>query len=70
LLRSCCAYVAPGRTKKLTERLLPRAPCLAKDAQLLSEVLGLFVRALFVFQRRTTRRPGVSRLLTGAVAFV
>ena len=51
---------------------LPRSLrfCLARDAQLLSEVLGLFVRALFVFQRRTARRLGVSRPLPGAVAFV
>jgi hypothetical protein len=33
-------------------------------------VLGLFVRALFAFQRRTARRLGVSRPLAGAVAFV
>jgi hypothetical protein len=33
-------------------------------------VLGLFVRALFAFQRRTARRLGVARPLTGAVAFV
>ena len=31
---------------------------------------GLFVRALFAFQRRTARRLGVPRPLTGAVAFV
>jgi hypothetical protein len=43
---------------------------IARDAQLLTEVLGLLVRALFAFQRRTARRLGVSRPLTGAVAFV
>jgi hypothetical protein len=41
-----------------------------RDGRLLSVVLGLFVRALFAFQRRTARRLGVSRPLTGAVAFV
>jgi hypothetical protein len=29
---------------------------LARDARLLSEVLGVFVRALFTFQRRTVAR--------------
>jgi hypothetical protein len=43
---------------------------LARDGRLLSVVLGLFVRALFAFQRRTARRLGVSRPLAGAVAFV
>ncbi|RPH67774.1 MAG: hypothetical protein EHM78_20935 [Myxococcaceae bacterium] len=49
---------------------MPMRFCLARGARLLSEVLGLFVRALFAFQRRTARRLGVSRPLTGAVAFV
>jgi hypothetical protein len=81
---SCNARRAHDTAIHLVERVLPRAPyrqwtlslpmpvrfCLARDAQLLSEVLGLFVRALFVFQRRTARRLGVSRPLPGAVAFV
>jgi Transposase zinc-binding domain/Putative transposase len=81
---SCNARRAHDTAIHLVERVLPRAPyrqwtlslpipvrfCLASDAQLLSEVLGLFVRALFAFQRRTARRLGVSRPLTGAVAFV
>jgi hypothetical protein len=33
-------------------------------------VLGLFVRALFAFQRRTARRLGVRAPSSGAVAFV
>jgi hypothetical protein len=49
---------------------MPVGFSLARDARLLSEVLGLFVRALFAFPRRTARRLGVSRPLTGAVAFV
>ena len=49
---------------------MPVRFCLARDARLLSLVLGLFVRALFTFQRRTARRLGVPRPLTGAVAFV
>ncbi len=49
---------------------MPVRFCLARDARLLSEVLGLFVRALFTFQHRTARRLGVARPLTGAVAFV
>jgi len=36
---------------------MPVRFCLARDARLLSEVLGLFVRALFTFQRG---RPGGS----------
>ena len=81
---SCNARRAYDTAIHLVERVLPRAPyrqwtlslpmpvrfCLARDAQLLSEVLRLFVRALFVFQRRTARRLGVSRPLPGAVAFV
>jgi len=81
---SCNARRAHDTAIHLVERVLPRAPyrqwtlsfpmpvrfCLAREAQLLSEVLGLFVRALFAFQRRTARRLGVSRPLTGAVAFV
>ncbi|HUM10293.1 MAG TPA: transposase zinc-binding domain-containing protein [Myxococcaceae bacterium] len=81
---SCNARRAHDSAIHLVERVLPRAPyrqwtlsfpmpvrfCLARDARLLSEVLGLFVRALFTFQRRTARRLGVARPLTGAVAFV
>jgi hypothetical protein len=81
---SCNARRAHDTAIHLVERVLPRAPYrqwtlslpmpvrfyLATDAGLLSEVLGLFVRALFAFQRRTARRLGVSRPLTGAVAFV
>jgi hypothetical protein len=49
---------------------VPLRFCLAREARLFSEVLGLFVRALFAFQRRTARRLGVPGPLTGAVAFV
>src|SRR5215472_7856601 len=49
---------------------LPLRFCLARDARLLSEVLGLFLRPLFALQRRTARRLGVPRPRTGAVAFV
>jgi hypothetical protein len=78
---SCNARRAQDTAIHLVERVLPRAPyrqwtlslpmpvrfSLARDSRLLSEVLGLFVRALFAFQRRTARRLGVSRPLTGAV---
>ena len=81
---SCNARRAHDTAVHLVERVLPRAAyrqwtlslpiavrfALARDARLLSEVLGLFVRALFAFQRRTARQLGVSRPLTGAVAFV
>ncbi len=84
LVPSCNARRARDTAIHLTERVLPRALyrqwtlslpmpvrfCLARDARLLSEVLGLFVRALFAFQRRTARRLGLSRPVTGAVAFV
>ena len=66
----------------LVERVLPRAPyrqctlsfrlplrfCLARDARLLSEVLRLFVRALFALQRWTARRLGVPRPFTGTLS--
>jgi len=81
---SCNARRAHDTAIHLVERVLPRAPyrqwtlslpmpvrfALARDARLLAEVLGLFVRALLAFQRRTARRLGVSRPLNGAVAFV
>ncbi len=81
---SCKARRAHDTAIHLVERVLPRAPyrqwtlslpmplrfCPASDSRLLSEVLGLFVRALVAFQRRTALRLGVSRPLTGAVAFV
>jgi hypothetical protein len=81
---SCNARRAHDTAIHLVERVLPRAPyrqwtlslpvalrfCLARDTRLLSEVLGLFVRALFAFQWRTARRLGAVRPLPGAVAFV
>ncbi len=81
---SCNARRAQDTAIHLTERVLPQAPyrqwtlsvpmevrlLLARDARLLSEVLGLFVRALFTLQRRTARRLGIGRPLVGAVAFV
>ncbi len=72
---SCNARRAHDTAIHLVEQVLPRAAyrqwtlslpipvrfCLARDARLLSEVLGLFVRALFAFQRRTARRLGVGQ---------
>jgi hypothetical protein len=68
----------------LTDHVLPRVPyrqwvitfprrirfLLARDRKLLGEVLGLFVRALFVWQRRTARKDGYPRVLPGAITFV
>jgi hypothetical protein len=81
---SCNARRAHDTALHLVERVLPRAPyrqwtlsfpvklrfCLTRDSRLLSEALGLFVRALFALQRRTARRLGVPRPHTGPVAFV
>lgn len=81
---SCNARRAHDTAIHLVERVLPRAPyrqwtlsfpiplrfCLARNTRLLSDVLGLFIRALFAWQRRTARRLGVPRPCTGAVAFV
>jgi hypothetical protein len=68
----------------LTENVLPRVPyrqwvitfprpirfLLAKDKKLLGEVLGLFMRALFAWQRRAARKDGFVRILPGAITFV
>jgi len=43
---------------------------LARDSALLSEVLGVFIRCLFTFQRKAARRLGVRAPATGAVALV
>jgi hypothetical protein len=67
---SCNARRAHDTAIHLTRDVLPTAPyrqwtlsfpiqrrfLLARDSALLSQVLGLFVRALFAFQRRTARR--------------
>ena len=68
----------------LTDHVLPRVPfrqwvitfprrirfLLARDKNLLGEVLGLFMRALFAWQRRAARKDGFARVLPGAVSFV
>ena len=43
---------------------------LARDSALLSEVLGIFMRALFNFQRKTARRLGIKHPRVGALAFL
>jgi hypothetical protein len=68
----------------LTDHVLPRVPyrqwvitfprpirfLLARDKKLLGEVLGLFMRALFAWQRRAARKDGFARVLPGAITFV
>ncbi|RKH59607.1 hypothetical protein D7V93_14685 [Corallococcus llansteffanensis] len=41
---------------------------LLRDAGLLSEVLGVFLRALFALRTRRARKPGARRRQTGAVS--
>ena len=81
---SCNARRAHDTAIHVTERVLPRTPhrqwtlsfpiqlrfLLARDSALLSEVLGVFVRALFNFQRKTARRLGIKQPQVGALAFL
>jgi len=81
---SCNARRAHDTALHLEAAVLPRVPwrqwtlsfpmrlrfLLARDAQALSDVLTLFVRALFAFQRKTARRLGIPHSHTGALAFV
>jgi hypothetical protein len=43
---------------------------MARDKEVLSGVLTIFVRTLFAFQRRAARRDGYDNVLPGAVTFV
>ena len=81
---SCNARRAHDTAIHLVEDVLPVAPyrqwtlsfpmrlrfLLARDSALMSEVLGVFVRALFCLQRKTARRLGVRKPFPGAVAFL
>ena len=81
---SCNARRAHDTAIHVTERVLPRTPVrqwtlsfpiqlrflLARDSPLLSEVLGIFMRALFNFQRKTARRLGIKQPQVGACAFL
>jgi len=81
---SCNARRAHDTAIHLVENVLPVAPyrqwtlsfpmrlrfLLARDSALLSEVLGVFVRAFFCFQRKTARRLGVRKPFPGAVLFL
>lgn len=81
---SCNARRAHDTAIHVTERVLPRTPhrqwtlsfpiqlryLLARDSALLSEVLGVFVRTLFTFQRKTARRLGIEKPQAGALAFL
>ena len=81
---SCNARRAHDTAIHLVENVLPKAfyrqwtlsfPIqlrflLARDSAVLSEVLGLFLRALFAFQRKTAKRQGINKPSVGAVAFV
>jgi len=81
---SCNARRAHDTAIHLVEEVLPVAPyrqwtlsfpmrlrfLLARDSALLSEVLGIFVRCLFSFQRKAARRLGVRAPAAGAVALV
>lgn len=82
---SCGGRRMADTAAHLVDRVLPEVPVrqwvlslpfalryrLAYDAPLTSEVLGLFIRALFASLRRRTRAQwGVSRGFCGAVTFV
>ncbi|WP_233262306.1 transposase [Vitiosangium sp. GDMCC 1.1324] len=80
---SCNARRAHVTAAHLVEQVLPQVPyrqwtlsfphrvrwVLLKDAGLLSEVLGVFLRALFALQRRRARRLGTRGGQTRAVTF-
>lgn len=81
---SCNARRANDTAIHITQRVLPTTPhrqwtlsfpiqlryLLARDSALLSEVLGVFMRALFNFQRKAARRLGIKRPHVGALAFL
>jgi hypothetical protein len=81
---SCNAKRAHVTAVHLGERVLPHVPCrqwtlsfphrvrwvLLKDVGLLSDVLTLFLRAVFTLQRRRARRQGLRGGQVGAVSFV
>jgi hypothetical protein len=43
---------------------------LARDKKLIGQVLALFMRTLFAWQRRAARKDGYARVLPGAVSFL
>ncbi|QDF03652.1 hypothetical protein BHS04_10650 [Myxococcus xanthus] len=81
---SCNAKRAQVTAVHLVEQVLPRVPCRQwtlsfphrmrwvplKEKGLLSDVLTLFLRAVFALQRRRARRQGVRGGQTGAVSFL
>ncbi|HEX8821578.1 MAG TPA: transposase [Archangium sp.] len=81
---SCNAKRAHVTAAHLVERVLPHVPyrqwtlsfphrvrwVLLKDAGLLSDVLTVFLRAVFALQRRRARRQGIRRGQVGAVSFI
>jgi hypothetical protein len=81
---SCGGRRMAGAAAHLVDRVIPDVPVrqwvlslpyalryrLAFDAQLLSEVLGVFVRAVFGWLKRQARDCGVPRAHCGAVTFI
>src|SRR4030095_12618548 len=81
---SCNAKRAHVTAVHLVERVLPHVPyrqwtlsfphrvrwVLLKEAELLSDVLTLFLRAVFALQRRRARRQGMKGGQGGAVSFL
>ena len=81
---SCNAKRAHVTAVHLVERVLPHVPyrqwtlsfphrvrwVLLKDVGLLSDVLTVFLRAVFALQRRRARRQGIRRGQVGAVSFI
>jgi hypothetical protein len=82
---SCCGRRMSDTAAQLVDRVLPAVPVrqwvltlpyplryrCASDAKLMSEVLNVFLRALFASLRRRARRQGLAgRLQCGAVSFL
>ncbi|WP_418766684.1 transposase zinc-binding domain-containing protein [Myxococcus xanthus] len=81
---SCNAKRAQVTAVHLVEQVLPRVPyrqwmlsfphrvrwVLLKDVRLLSDVLTVFLRAVFALQRRRARRQGIRHGQVGAVSFI
>ena len=84
LCPSCHARRMHDTAFHLERNVLPRVPfrqwvlalprplrlLLARDSALLAQVLAIFVRTLFSWQRRAAKRDGFSRVLPGAITFV
>jgi len=81
---SCTSRRMTSTAAHLVDRVLPTAPyrqwvlslprqvrfLLARDHGLLGELVGIFLRKVFAWQRRRARSQGIAKPHTGAVTFV